>query len=73
MSLSQVQQAEDVYDSMTVLVGSAVRLFGGESGVFVVSNEAFDPQSSTEYTRYRLSDVALSSLLTLADRSMCTR
>ncbi len=69
MSLSQVQQAEDVYDSMTVLVGSAVRLLGGESGVFVVSNEAFDPQSSTEYTRYRLSDVALSSLLTLADRS----
>ena len=70
MSLSQVQQAEDVYDSMTVLVGSAIRLFGGESGVFVVSNEAFDPQSSTEYTRYRLSDTALSSLLTLADRSM---
>ncbi len=69
MSLSQVQQAEDVYDSMTVLVGSAIRLFGGESGVFVVSNEAFDPQSSTEYTRYRLSDVALSSLLMLADRS----
>ncbi|GAC1630960.1 MAG: ATP-binding protein [Ktedonobacteraceae bacterium] len=70
MSWSQVQQAEDVYDQMTILVGSAVRLFGGESGVFVVSNEAFDPQSSTEYTRYRLSDAALSSLLTLADHGM---
>ena len=68
MSWSQVQQAEDVYDQMTVLVGSAIRLFGGESGVFVVSNEAFDPQSSTEYTRYRISDAALSSLLTLAER-----
>ncbi len=70
MSLSQLQQAEDVYDQMTVLVGSAIRLFGGESGVFVVSNEAFDPQSSTEYTRYRLSNTTLSSLLMLADRSM---
>jgi len=70
MSWSQVQQAEDVYDQMTVLVGSVVRLFGGESGVFVVSNEAFDPQSSTEYTRYHLSDVALSSLLSLAERGM---
>ncbi len=68
MSWAQIQQAEDVYDQMTVLVGSAIRLFGGESGVFVVSNEAFDPQSSTEYTQYRLSDVALSSLLTLAER-----
>ncbi len=68
MSWSQVQQAEDVYDQMTVLVGSAVRLFHGESGVFVVSNEAFDPQSSTEYAQYRLSDSALSSLLSLSDR-----
>ncbi len=68
MPLSQVQQAEDVYDQMTVLVGSAIRLFGGESGVFVVSNEAFDPQSSREYTRYRLTDDALASLLTLAER-----
>ncbi len=70
MSLSQIQQSEDMYDSMTVLVGSAVRLLNGESGIFVVSNEAFDPQSSTEYTRYRLSDIALSSLLNLAERSM---
>ena len=70
MSLSQIQQSEDVYDSMTVLVGSAIRLLNGESGVFVVSNEAFDLQSSKEYTPYRLSDVALSSLLKLAERSM---
>lgn len=68
MSLSQVQQAEDVYDQMTVLVGSAVRLFGGESGVFVVSNEAFDPQSTKEYTRYHLPDAALTPLLILAER-----
>ncbi len=67
MSWSQVQQAEDVYDQMTVLVGSAVRLLCGESGVFVVSNEAFDPQSSIEYTRYRLSESALSSLLAHAE------
>ena len=70
MSLSQIQQSEDVYDSMTVLVGSAIRLLHGESGVFVVSNEAFDLQSSKEYTPYRLSDGALSSLLKLAERSM---
>ncbi len=70
MFLSQIQQSEDVYDSMTILVGSAVRLLHGESGVFVVSNEAFDPQSSTEYTRYHLSDDALPLLLNLAERSM---
>ena len=68
MSQSQIQSVEDVYDQMTVLVGSAIRLLGGEFGVFVVSNEAFDPQSSTEYTCYNLSNAALSSLLMLSER-----
>jgi PAS domain S-box-containing protein len=70
MSLSQVQQAEDVYDSMTVLVGSAIRLLGGESGVFEVSNEAFDIRSSREYTSYNLPNEALTPLLALAERGL---
>ena len=56
MSLSQVQQPEDLHDQIVILVGSAIRLLNGEAGVFVVSNEAFDPLSSAEYTAYRLSD-----------------
>jgi PAS domain S-box-containing protein len=56
MSWSQTRQSEDLYDQITILVGSAIRLLCGEAGVFVVSNEAFDPQSNTEYTLYRLSE-----------------
>ena len=63
MSWSQTQQAENVHDQMTILVGSAIRLLRGECGVFVVSNEAFDPQSSSEYTVYRLNEAALPLLL----------
>ncbi len=63
MSWSQMQQSEDLYDQITVLVGSAIRLFCGDAGVFVVSNEAFDPQSNTEYTLYRLSEQASTLLL----------
>ena len=69
MSWSQMQQVEDLHDQMTILVGSAIRLLCGEAGVFVVSNEAFDPQSSAEYTRYRLSTASLSSLLAHAQAS----
>jgi PAS domain S-box-containing protein len=58
MSWSQTQQSEDLYDQITILVGSAIRLLCGDAGVFVVSNEAFDPQSNTEYTLYRLSEPA---------------
>lgn len=65
MSWSQIQQPEDLYDQMTILVGSAIRLLGGEAGVFAVSNEAFDPQSSAEYTPYTLESTALSHFLAL--------
>src|SRR5260221_5164891 len=63
MSWSQTSQAGDLYDQMTILSGSAIRLLGGEAGTFVVSNEAFDPQSSSEYTLYRLDTSLLPSLL----------
>ncbi|HLX58096.1 MAG TPA: ATP-binding protein [Ktedonobacteraceae bacterium] len=63
MSLSLVQQSEDLYDQIAILVGSAIRLLRGEAGVFVVSNEAFDPLSSTEYTVYRLDDSGCARLL----------
>src|SRR5712692_8400752 len=66
MSLSQVQQPEDLYDQIVILVGSAIRLLNGEAGVFVVSNEAFDPLSSAEYTVYRLSDSGCARLLAFA-------
>src|SRR2546430_4706955 len=63
MSWSQTIQTENLHDQMTILIGSAIRLLCGEAGVFVVSNEAFDPQSSPEYTLYRLDPSSLSSLL----------
>src|SRR5579884_1618514 len=63
MSLSQIQQSQDLHDQMTILIGSAVRLLNGVAGVFVVSNEAFDPQSSTEYTLYNLDEAACVDLL----------
>src|SRR5437660_10795710 len=63
MPWSQTQQSEDLYDQITILVGSAIRLLGGEAGVFVVSDEAFDPQSSLEYTLYHLSPSLLPNLL----------
>lgn len=68
MSWSQVQmrQSEDLYDQITILIGSAIRLLGGEAGVFVVSNEAFDPQSSAEYTLYQLDESAVPLLLSYA-------
>jgi PAS domain S-box-containing protein len=64
MSWSQSSQAGDLYDQMTILCGSAIRLLGGEAGAFVLSNEAFDPQSSLEYTLYRLDASLFPSLLT---------
>lgn len=63
MSWSQVRQPEDIYDQMTILIGSAIRLLRGEAGVFVVANESFDPQSSSEVTSYRLQEPALSLFL----------
>jgi len=53
-----------LYDQLTILCGSAIRLLGGEAGAFVLSNEAFDPQSSSEYTLYRLDASLFPSLLT---------
>src|SRR5437763_12102299 len=63
MSWSHTLPTGDLHDQMTILIGSAVRLLCGEAGVFVVSNEAFDPQSSSEYTLYRLSTSQLPLLL----------
>lgn len=70
MSWSQPQQGEDAHDQMTVLIGSAIQLLRGESGVFVVSNEVFDPQSSTEYTLYQLSKSVLPLLLSYVQEGM---
>src|SRR5437660_11581563 len=63
MSWSQTIQTENLHDQMTILCGSAIRLLCGEAGVFVVSNEAFDPQSSAEYTLYKLDKSVLPVLL----------
>src|SRR5438045_2565200 len=63
MSWSHTLPTGDLHDQMTILIGSAIRLLCGEAGVFVVSNEAFDPQSSSEYTLYRLSTSQLPLLL----------
>ncbi len=64
MSLSLVLQSENLYTQMTILIGSATRLLHGEWGVFVVANEAFDPQSSTEYIPYRLDEATLPLFVT---------
>ena len=56
MPWSQQRRSEELYDQMTLLVGSAVRLLGGLAGIFVLANAAFDPQSSSEYTLYQLSE-----------------
>src|SRR5437667_101641 len=63
MFWSQPQQSEDTHDLMTSLIGSAIQLFCGEAGIFVVSNEAFDPQSSSEYILYRIDDALVLPLL----------
>jgi PAS domain S-box-containing protein len=70
MSWSQPQQIEGSHDQMSILVGSAIQLLRGECGVFVVSNEAFDPQSSSEYTLYKLDKAALPLLLTYTQEGM---
>src|SRR5947209_13795390 len=70
MPWSPSQLSEDLQNQMTILVGSAIRLLGGEFGVFVVSNEAFDPQSSEEYTVYRLNETMLSLLAAHAQEGM---
>jgi len=63
MSWPQTQQSEDLYDQITILIGSAIRLLSGDAGFFVVSNNAFDPQSNAEYTLYHLSESAFIPLL----------
>src|SRR5947209_8460804 len=70
MPWSPTQLSEDLQNQMTILVGSAIRLLGGEFGVFVVSNEAFDPQSSEEYTVYRLNEAVLPLLLAHAQEGL---
>src|SRR5713226_6884988 len=72
MSWSQTLQTGELHDQITILIGSAICLLCGEAGVFVVSNEAFDPQSSSEYTLYRLSAGELPLLLThIQQRDYC--
>jgi len=63
MFWSQPQQSEDTHDLMTSLIGSAVQVLRGDAGIFVVSNEAFDPQSSSEYILYRIDEAVLLPLL----------
>lgn len=63
MSWSYLQHSEDLSDLITIIVGSTVRLLGGQAGVFVLANAAFDPQSSSEYTFYQLSEEEAALLL----------
>ncbi len=70
MSWSQPQLAGDAHDQLSILIGSAIQLLHGESGVFVVSNEAFDPQSSAEYILYHIQEPELSTLLTYVQEGM---
>src|SRR5690348_13452930 len=70
MSWSLVQQSEDLHDQLTILLGSALRLLGAERGVFVVSNEAFDPQSSSEYVLYQVSEEKLVPFLDMAQEGV---
>lgn len=63
MSWSQNRRSEELYDQMTLLVGSAVQLLGGLAGIFVLANAAFDPQSSSEYTLYQLNEEEAALLL----------
>jgi PAS domain S-box-containing protein len=59
----QSPQSEDARDQMTTLIGSAIQMFRGEAGIFVVSNEAFDPQSGSEYILYRIDEAIVFPLL----------
>ncbi len=68
MSWSRVQQLVDSADQLALLIGSAVRLLGGEAGIFIVSNEVFDPQSMLEYTEYIPIAINQSLFLDLAQR-----
>ena len=70
MAWSLVQQSEDLHDQLTILVGSALRLLSAERGVFVVSNEAFDPQSSSEYVLYQLPEEELPPFLDIAQEGV---
>src|SRR5258708_8041488 len=55
---------------ITILVGSAIQLLCGLAGVFVISNEAFDPQSSAEYILYHISEPVLPLLLAYVQEGM---
>lgn len=63
MSWSQPHHSEELSVQMTILVGSAIRLLGGLAGAFVLANEVFDPQSSSEYTLYQLLEEEAALLL----------
>ncbi len=63
MSWSQTHHSEDLYAQILVLVGSTIRLLACQAGIFVLANEVFDPQSSSEYTLYQLSDFEAALLL----------
>ena len=55
---------------ITILIGSAVQLLCGLAGVFVMSNEAFDPQSSAEYILYHIDESTLPLLLAYVQEGM---
>ena len=61
--MRHLQRSGDLAEQITILIGSAIRLLDGQAGVFVLANEAFDPQSSSEYTLYQLSEEEASVFL----------
>lgn len=70
MFWSQPHQADTAHDQMTMLIGSAIRLLCADAGLFVVSNEAFDPQSNSEYIDYHIGLAEITPLLTYIQDSM---
>jgi PAS domain S-box-containing protein len=67
---STVQYHQQQVFMLTILIGSAVQLLCGLAGVFVISNEAFDPQSSAEYILYQISEPVLPLLLAYVQEGM---
>lgn len=63
MSWSQSQTTAVTHDQLATFIGNAIQLLCGDAGVFVVSNEAFNPQSSEEYVLYRIQEQALPAFL----------
>ncbi len=67
---SQSRFGSKASERLSSLIGSAIELLGGDAGVFVLSNEAFDPQSNSEYVLYRIQKEVLPSLLACVQESL---